>query len=92
MIEVCGYIFLGTDQKRHKCTLEENHNGGCYCGECQVGDRGFSYRYRPKASRAADVPEEQVIQNWIEQHERKKCPFCLKSLPYNAKYCDSCGK
>jgi hypothetical protein len=94
MIEVSGCIFLGIDQKRHKCTLEDDHDGRCHCGECQVGekDRGFSYRYRSKTSRRAHVPEEQVIQNWIEQHERRRCPYCLRSLPYDAKYCDGCGK
>jgi hypothetical protein len=92
MIELCGYIFLGTDDKRHKCTLEDNHNGGCYNGEVGEKEPGSSYRYRPKASRRAHIPEEQVIQNWIEQHEGKKCPFCFRSLPYNAKYCDRCGK
>jgi hypothetical protein len=94
MIEVCGYVFLGTDRKRHKCTLEDDHNGGCHCGECQVGEKNpsISSRYRSKASRGTHVSEEQVIQNWIEQHERKRCPFCLRTLPYNAKYCDRCGK
>jgi len=76
MIQVCGYIFLGIDEKRHKCTLEDNHYGGCYCEECQVGekDRGFSNHYRPVFQRAV-LEEEEVIQNWIEQHERKKFPF-----------------
>jgi hypothetical protein len=94
MIGVCGYIFLGTDRKRHRCTLEDDHDGGCYSGECQVGEKypELSSRYRPKASRGTNLSEEQIIQNWIEQHERRKCRFCLRSLTYDAKYCDSCGK
>ena len=70
MIQVCGYIFLGIDEKRHKCTLEDDHYGGCDCEECQVRekDRGFSNRYRPIFQKT--VPEEEeVIQNWIEQPE-----------------------
>ena len=35
MIGVCGYTFLGTDQKRHKCTLEDDLSEGLFHADPQ---------------------------------------------------------
>jgi predicted amidophosphoribosyltransferase len=38
------------------------------------------------------LSEEEQIQLWIEDHDRKNCPYCGRDTSYNAPYCDKCGK
>ena len=101
--ELCGYVFMGTDEKRHRCTLPADHRrtgtgnftDTCWCQDYKIRERPSKFPMRNGGHESAShgaASEEEILQKYIEAElEAITCRSCPEKVPYSSNYCDRCG-